>query len=49
MNVINESNIVKEQYKNSANLNTRISIHNKYSVNKIGFGNWIISNYIITQ
>ena len=47
MNVINESNIVKEQYKNSANLNTRISIHNKYSVNKIGFGNWIISNYII--
>lgn len=47
MGVINESNIVKEQYKNSANLNTRISIHSKYSVNKMGFGNWIISNYII--
>ena len=45
MSTINNSGIVKEQYKDSSNLNTRISIHSKYSVNKQGFGNWIISNY----
>ncbi|MDE6407012.1 MAG: class I SAM-dependent methyltransferase [Anaeroplasmataceae bacterium] len=33
----------------AANLNTRISIHNKYSVNKQGFGNWIASYYQITE
>ncbi|MCM1025570.1 MAG: methyltransferase domain-containing protein [Roseburia sp.] len=49
MCVINDKNIVQEQYKNSANLNTRISIHDKYSVNKQGFGNWIVSNYQITN
>lgn len=47
MNEINNTAIVKEQYKNADNLNTRISIHDKYSTNKIGFGNWIISNYNI--
>lgn len=49
MNEINNRDIVKEQYKNAVNLNTRISIHSKYSVNKIGFGNWIISNYEIKE
>ncbi len=44
---INNTKIVKEQYKTAANLNTRISIHSKYSSNKIGFGNWIISKYDI--
>ena len=44
---INETTSVKEQYKKTDNLNTRISIHDKYSTNKIGFGNWIVSNYRI--
>ena len=47
MNSINEINTVKKQYQNANNLNTRISIHDKYSTNKMGFGNWIYSNYSI--
>lgn len=38
---------VKKQYANSVNLSTRISIHDKYSVNKTGFGNWIVNHYRI--
>ena len=47
MDEINNTSAVKKQYANSANLNIRISIHAKYSTNKIGFGNWIMSHYII--
>ena len=36
---------VAEQYKTSDNLRTRISIHEKYSINKQPFGDWILSNY----
>ena len=49
MNTINDSNTVKSQYGNSSNLSSRISIHEKYSVNKQGFGNWIFANYEIAQ
>ena len=49
MSTINDKEIVKKQYENASNLNTRISIHDKYSVNKQGFGNWIVSNYQITD
>lgn len=45
--MINDKNDVKKQYKDSGNLTTRISIHDKYSTNKTGFGNWIFSNYRI--
>ena len=45
--MLNNSNTVKKQYANSDNLSTRISIHDKYSTNKMGFGNWIFSNYRI--
>ena len=48
MSTINNQKNVKEQYANAENLNTRISIHQKYSTNKMGFGNWIFSNYKIT-
>lgn len=44
---INNTNTVKRQYENSSNLDIRIAIHNKYSVNKQGFANWIVSNYRI--
>ena len=47
MNSINDSETVKDQYSTSESLSTRISIHDKYSTNKTGFGNWIFSNYDI--
>ncbi|MGF7145592.1 ubiquinone/menaquinone biosynthesis C-methylase UbiE [Anaerotaenia torta] len=40
---------VKKQYSNSDNLNIRIAIHEKYSVNKQGFGNWINEQYEIPE
>ena len=49
MSTINNQENVKEQYANACNLNTRISIHQKYSTNKMGFGNWIFSNYKISK
>ncbi len=44
---INDSGTVKKQYEDAGRLNTRISIHEKYSQNKQGFGNWIFSHYEI--
>jgi len=49
MSNINNMSVVKQQYANASNLNTRISIHDKYSTNKMGFGNWIVSNYRIDK
>ncbi len=37
------------QYSTPDKLNTRISIHKKYSANKQGFGNWIFTNYRIEE
>lgn len=34
-----------EQYNTSKNLDIRISIHDRYSTNKQGFGNWISEHY----
>ena len=44
---INDTGIVKEQYENADNLDIRISIHQKYSTNKLGFGTWILNQYKI--
>ncbi|MDE6241635.1 MAG: class I SAM-dependent methyltransferase [Anaeroplasmataceae bacterium] len=49
MSVINDKKVVQKQYENATNLNTRISLHDKYSMNKQGFGNWIVSYYQITE
>lgn len=49
MGNINDTSVVKQQYATANNLNTRISIHEKYSTNKMGFGNWIVSNYRIDK
>ncbi|MBD5454245.1 MAG: class I SAM-dependent methyltransferase [Lachnospiraceae bacterium] len=49
MDKINDISVVKQQYATANNLNTRISIHEKYSTNKMGFGNWIMSNYKIEE
>ncbi len=43
-NMSNEA-LVKEQYKNTAGLELRKSLHEKYSVNKIGFQNWMFGQY----
>ena len=40
---------MKDQYSTADNLDIRISLHKKYSVNKQGFGNWIFSNYQIEE
>lgn len=49
MSEINDTSVVKQQYAKASNLNTGISIHDKYSTNKMGFGNWIVSNYKIDK
>lgn len=49
MSKMNDLSVVKRQYATANNLNTRILIHDKYSTNKMGFGNWIISNYKIDK
>ncbi len=49
MESLNNRERVAEQYRTSANLNTRISIHAKYSVNKQGFGNWIFEQYRLKE
>ncbi|MBP5603345.1 MAG: class I SAM-dependent methyltransferase [Treponema sp.] len=49
MSDINDKKVVEKQYATSTNLNTRISIHDKYSTNKQGFGNWIYSHYEIAD
>ena len=45
MEKMNETTAVQKQYKNANNLNTRISIHHKYSTNKQSYGDWIYENY----
>ncbi len=49
MSDINNKNAVEKQYASSGNLQTRISIHEKYSTNKMGFGKWIFSHYEISD
>ena len=45
----NDSEAVKAQYATSKGLDTRLSFHDKYSTNKMGYGNWIVSNYEIHE
>ena len=47
--MINNEKDVKDQYAKADRLTTRISIHDKYSTNKMGFANWIYSNYRILE
>ena len=35
-------NVIEKQYQTAKNLNTRISIHDKYSTNHQPFGDWIM-------
>ncbi|MBQ8278432.1 MAG: class I SAM-dependent methyltransferase [Roseburia sp.] len=49
MKNMNDTAVVKQQYKNADKLNIRIALHEKYSTNKVPFGDWIVSNYDIKQ
>ena len=42
---LSKADAVKAQYATADRLNTRISIHSKYSVNPQGFGDWVTSHY----
>lgn len=44
---INTTEYVREQYKSSQGLSNRISIHEKYSTNKMGLSNWYFTKYEI--
>ena len=43
------SEIVRSQYGTTDKLLQRISIHEKYSTNKTGFGPWIVSHYAFPE
>ena len=45
MGQLTEKSVMEKQYGTADRLNTRISIHAKYSVNRQGFGNWITEHY----
>ena len=45
MGQLTDTQTLSSQYGMADKLNTRISIHTKYSVNKQGFGNWITEHY----
>ena len=49
MEKMNETTAVQKQYKTANNLNTRISIHHKYSTNKQSYGDWIYENYAFSS
>ncbi|MCR5801328.1 MAG: class I SAM-dependent methyltransferase [Lachnospiraceae bacterium] len=46
---LNDSAAVKAQYATSKGLDIRIGLHDKYSTNKLGYGNWLVSNYEISD
>jgi ubiquinone/menaquinone biosynthesis C-methylase UbiE len=45
MSNINDSDKVKTQYSTAKNLNTRGLLHQLYSVNILGWPNWVFQNY----
>lgn len=47
MTSINDSGSTAKQYANADGLNTRILLHQKYSVNKQPYGDWISEHYRI--
>lgn len=45
INNMSSQTVLKEQYKNTGNLKLRKSLHEKYSVNKVGFQKWMFEQY----
>ena len=46
---LNDTAAVKEQYATSKGLDIRITFHDKYSTNKQGYSNWLVSNYDVCK
>lgn len=46
---MNNSNIVNELYIKRDTLSTRVNIHEKYSINKYGWNNWVFDQYNIKE
>lgn len=44
-NNMSSKTLIREQYKNTDNLKLRKSLHDKYSVNKVGFQKWMFEQY----
>lgn len=42
---MNDTNNVQKQYKDGKNLSTRVSLYEKYSVNRKKYSTWIFENY----
>ncbi|MDR1693172.1 MAG: class I SAM-dependent methyltransferase [Oscillospiraceae bacterium] len=40
---------VKRQYGSPENLNSRMYLHQRYSTNKLGFGNWVFQQYQLRE
>ena len=49
MSQLTDRTVMAGQYGTADKLSTRISIHDKYSVNRQGFGNWISDHYDIRE
>ncbi|MCB8947896.1 MAG: methyltransferase domain-containing protein [Ardenticatenaceae bacterium] len=49
MNVMNQTENVKQQFSNDKNLTFRINFYKKYSTNKLGFIQWLFDKYIFTE
>lgn len=45
INNMSSKTVIREQYKNTDNLELRKSLHDKYSVNKVGFHKWMFEQY----
>ncbi|SDB13855.1 Methyltransferase domain-containing protein [Pseudobutyrivibrio sp. YE44] len=45
----NDSAAVKAQYVTSKSYDVRVNFHDMYSTNKLGYSNWLISNYDIRK
>ena len=45
----NDSAAVKAQYSVPKGLDIRLTFHEKYSVNKQGYGEWLVSHYDISE
>ena len=49
MSRMNSEAAVRDQYNNADKLNTRISLHDRYSENRQPFGDWLFACYDIPR
>ncbi len=44
-NMLNDRQYLKKQYKDSANVEARINLHQRFSVNKVGWHPWVFDHF----